>query len=90
MKFRLIVFVTAFILPAFSQAETLNNNAFGKIPLSFEANNGQVDSRVRFLARGPGYGVFFTAEGAVMRLVGTDASVHMKWLGGNRRPRIEG
>src|SRR5262245_8001583 len=90
MKFRLIVFVTAFILPAFAQAETFNNNTFGKIPLSFEANSGQVDSRVRFLARGPGYGVFFKADGAVMRLAGTDATVHMKWAGGNRKPKIEG
>ena len=90
MKFRLIVFFIALITPAFSQAETLNNNTFGKIPLSFEANNGQLDSRIRFLARGPGYGVFFTADGAVMRLVGTDTPVHMKWVGGNRKPRIEG
>src|SRR5262245_50241730 len=90
MKFRLIVFVTAFILPAFAQAETFNNNTFGKIPLSFEANSGQADSRIRFLARGPGYGVFFTADGAVMRLAGTDATVHMKWSGGNRKPKIEG
>ena len=90
MKFRSFVFVIALILPAFSQAETLNNNTFGKIPLSFEANNGQVDGRIRFLARGPGYGVFFTSDGAVMRLLGTDATVHMRWVGGNRKPRLEG
>ena len=29
--------------------------AFGKLPLSFEANRGQLDARVRFMARGPGY-----------------------------------
>jgi hypothetical protein len=29
--------------------------AYGKLPLSFEANQGQTDSRVKFLARGNGY-----------------------------------
>jgi hypothetical protein len=28
--------------------------AYGKLPLSFEANMGQPDSRVQFLSRGPG------------------------------------
>ena len=30
---------------------------FGRIPLSFEANQGQTDPQVQFLARGPGYTV---------------------------------
>lgn len=29
--------------------------SYGKLPLSFEANQGQTDSRVRFLAHGGGY-----------------------------------
>src|SRR5262245_8582904 len=34
--------------------------AFGKLPLSFEINRGQADERVKFLARGNGYGLFLT------------------------------
>src|SRR6266705_3419517 len=32
--------------------------AYGKLPLSFEANRGQTDSRVKFLNRGRGYTLF--------------------------------
>jgi hypothetical protein len=38
------------------------------LPLSFEANQGQTDSKVRFMARGGGFDVFFTPEEAVLRL----------------------
>src|SRR5438128_1500239 len=41
---------------------------FGRIPLSFEANQGQTDPQVQFLARGPGYTVFLTATEAVPAL----------------------
>jgi len=37
-----------------------------KLPLSFERNSGQVDSRVKFFSRGPGYNVFLTDTGAVL------------------------
>jgi hypothetical protein len=39
---------------------------FVKLPLSFEANQGQVDSRVKFLARGAGYSLYLTTTEAVM------------------------
>ncbi len=41
---------------------------YGKLPLSFEANQGQTDARVRFLARGGGYTIFLTADAAVLTL----------------------
>lgn len=41
---------------------------FGKLPLSFEANNGQTDDQVRFLARGQGYRIFLTPQEAVLVL----------------------
>jgi hypothetical protein len=41
---------------------------FGRIPLCFEANEGQTDPQVQFLARGPGYTVFLTATEAVLAL----------------------
>jgi Abnormal spindle-like microcephaly-assoc'd, ASPM-SPD-2-Hydin/Beta-propeller repeat len=42
--------------------------AYGKIPLAFEANSGQTDERVKFLARGAGYTVFLTDRDATLRL----------------------
>ncbi|HLJ95307.1 MAG TPA: SBBP repeat-containing protein [Gemmataceae bacterium] len=42
--------------------------SIGRIPLSFEANQGQTDPQVRYLARGPGYTVFLTATEAVLAL----------------------
>src|SRR5581483_10598416 len=36
------------------------------LPLAFEPKVGQTDSRVQFLARGPGYGLFLTGDGAVL------------------------
>ena len=42
--------------------------AYGKLPLAFEANRGQTDSRVKFLSRGRGYTVFLTSTEAVLAL----------------------
>jgi len=39
----------------------------GRIPLSFEANHGQADRRVTFLAHSPGSTLFLTATDAVLR-----------------------
>src|SRR5215831_18365755 len=36
----------------------------------FEPNVGQTDNRVQFLARGTGYGLFLTNDGAVLSLLG--------------------
>jgi len=41
---------------------------YGKLPLSFEANQGQVDSEVKFLSRGRGYTLFLTGTEAVLQL----------------------
>jgi len=41
---------------------------YGKLPLTFEANRGQTDRRVQFLARGDGYALFLTPTEAVMSL----------------------
>ncbi len=41
---------------------------YGKLPLSFETNDGQTDARVKFLARGKGYSLFLTSNEAVLAL----------------------
>jgi Beta-propeller repeat len=42
--------------------------AYSQSALSFEPNQGQTDAQVRFLSRGPGYGLFLTDTGAVFEL----------------------
>ncbi len=42
--------------------------AYGRLPLQFEANQGQVDASVKFLARGRGYNLFLTSTEAVLVL----------------------
>lgn len=44
------------------------NEAYGKLPLRFEINQGQTDSQVKFLARGSGYNLFLTPSESVMVL----------------------
>lgn len=53
-----------------SQTQLLKT--YGKLPLSFEPNNGQTDSQVKFLARGSGYTLFLTSTEAVLTLHGND------------------
>src|SRR6266852_9290876 len=43
-----------------SQAGLLSG--YGKLPLTFEQNQGQTDARVKFLARGAGYTVFLSDD----------------------------
>ncbi|MDQ3012188.1 MAG: hypothetical protein M3X11_15945 [Acidobacteriota bacterium] len=76
---------------------------YGKLPLSFEANKGQTDARVKFLSRGQGYSFFLTPNEAVMTLnraeakeqgartkKETSAPLRMKLVGANEQPRISG
>jgi hypothetical protein len=54
-----------------AQARVLDQ--YGKLPLSFEANHGQADGRVRFLSRTGGYTLFLTGDEAVLALRGSAA-----------------
>jgi hypothetical protein len=45
---------------------------YGKLPLSFEANQGQADPQVKFLSRGQGYSLFLTPTEAVLQLRNAD------------------
>ncbi len=73
----------------------------GALPLSFEPNVGQVDGRVKFLARGRGYGVYLTATEAALTIgkpVGDAATtrsfqsdvLRMTLVGANPAPRVAG
>jgi len=43
-------------------------SAYGQLPLSFEANEGQTDPHVQFLSRGRGHTLFLTPSDAVLAL----------------------
>src|SRR5262249_46887538 len=65
---------------------------FGRLPLQFEANEGQTDARVQFLARGPGYTLFLTPAEAVFRLqtAGAGNVVRMELVGANPQAGVRG
>jgi hypothetical protein len=42
--------------------------SYGKLPLSFEVNQGQTASQVKFLSRGQGYTLFLTDDTAILAL----------------------
>ena len=65
-------------------------NFFGRLPLSFEPNQGQADSRVKFLARGHGYALFLTNDGAVFTFSETKTAVHMRLQNAATSPQISG
>jgi len=49
------------------------DQAYGKLPLQFEANRGQTDASVEFLSRGRGHTLFLTPTEAVMVLTKREA-----------------
>jgi len=60
------------LIPGPSQPDTATRErlvrSYGQLPLSFEANQGQTDERVKFLSRGRGYTLFLTSGEAVLVL----------------------
>jgi len=50
-----------------ARASALAQN-YGKLPQSFEANQGQTDPRVKFTSSGSGYSLFLTGSSAVLSL----------------------
>ena len=65
-------------------------DAFGRLPLSFELNQGQTDSRVKFLARGQGYGIFLTDNGAAFSFSDSSTPLHMRLKDAAASPRTSG
>jgi uncharacterized repeat protein (TIGR01451 family) len=70
----------------------------GQLPLIFEPNQGQADSRVKFLARGAGYSLFLDTTGAVLAMQTAPASrsgkgekfVSMNLVGANSAATLAG
>lgn len=67
--------------------------AYGKLPLSFEANRGQAAADVAYLSRGRDATLFLTGNEAVLALRNGkrgSAVVRMRLAGAKRQPRIDG
>ena len=80
--------------PAATPAPRLDAN-FGKIPLNFEPNRGQVAPEVQFLSRGPGYALFLTPGEAVLELnkgksASASSTLRMKLLGADASAKAAG
>ncbi len=68
------------------------------LPMFFEPNQGQTDPQVKFLARGSGYGLFLTADEAVLKLHHSATSsqsqsnsvIRMRLDGANSSARVSG
>ena len=58
--------------------------SYGKLPLSFEANQGQVRGPVKFLSHGRGYSIFLTDDEAVLSLKKSSVVSGQSSVAGNR------
>jgi RHS repeat-associated protein len=79
--------------PLAAAAKATQLAAYGNLPLSFEENLGQTDSRVKFLARGPAYQLFLTQASSVLALRSPEArqaAIRMTFAGGNDQPVVTG
>src|ERR1039458_8213301 len=64
---------------------------YGKLPLGFEPNRGQTDTRVQFVSRGAGYTIFLSPTSVTFALQRTaeSAVIRMDLLGANSQLAIE-
>jgi hypothetical protein len=101
----LFSFLFTFAVPVASLADARVSEGYGRLPLHFEANQGQTHKDVRFLARGPGYGLYLTADEAVLVLTRPEAkrdvrgtsepqakpvALRMSLVGAARKPHVSG
>src|SRR5947207_625485 len=83
----LLTLVTGFALPFAAAAETRVSQSYGKLPLHFEANQGQTHQDVRFLARGAGYSLYLTPTEAALTLTKQVSPARKPAAGGKSEPR---
>jgi len=99
-KFALLTFLLGIsCAAAAAPADARVSEAYGRLPLHFEANRGQTNRDVRFLSHGPGYDLYLTANEVVLVLtrarpgVGAPAkpvALRMSLVGGAPRPLVSG
>jgi hypothetical protein len=64
------------------------SNAYSRIPISFEKNEGQTDPRVAFLSRRPGYTLFLSAGGEAALALSGSASARVDGLHSFRSAKV--
>lgn len=82
------------LLPENSSPKPQISETLKKMPMNFTLNTGQTDARVKFMARGRGYGLFLTQTEAVMALNQAQSKrstvLRMQLLQANPQPEITG
>lgn len=79
--------------PVVAETAAPTMETFSKLPLAFERNQGQADSRVAFVAHGIAYSVFLTKQEAVLDLSGPEGRrnvLRMSLASANPNPAISG
>ncbi|HJT58035.1 MAG TPA: SBBP repeat-containing protein [Ktedonobacteraceae bacterium] len=89
-----IVYVSPRAVPGVStktQAAALLKS-YGNLPLAFEANRGQADQSVKFLAHGSGYSSFLDAHEVTLALANktSSAMLNLHFEGANLHPQVVG
>jgi hypothetical protein len=83
------------------KAQTRMSEAYGRLPLYFEANRGQTDDRVKFVSRGTRSNLFLTSTEAVLVLVQPNSqttdrpeqrrvALRMAFVSANPHPAVTG
>jgi hypothetical protein len=88
LKLNLILTIFCFPLVA-GTGRVHATSALARLPLSFEANQGQAERRVKYLARGHGYVLHLTATEVTLAAHSRSGVLRMQFAGGNRHARIE-
>ncbi|TMH84546.1 MAG: hypothetical protein E6H44_14885 [Betaproteobacteria bacterium] len=83
----LLTLATGFALPFAAFAEARVSQSYGKLPLHFEANQGQTHQDVRFLARGSGYSLYLTPTEAALTLTKQVSPARKPAAHGKSEPR---
>ncbi|HEV8644748.1 MAG TPA: SBBP repeat-containing protein [Burkholderiales bacterium] len=92
----LFTFLLSLAGPHPAAADSRVSEGYGKLPLHFEANQGQTHEDVRFLARGSGYSLYLTSGEAVFVLIKASpdkkSDWHRKhdWRSEQERPKVQG
>ena len=76
-------------LPAASPAAAALMADYGRLPLSFEVNAGQIAPEVKFVARGGGYSLFLTDRAAVLSLTKRGVGSRGRTIGAAGGPHAE-
>ena len=95
----LFTVLASFTVPVVAATDARVVESYGRLPLHFEANQGQTQKDVQFLARGPNYGLYLTAGEMVLvlarpsqnaRAEAKPVALHMSLVGAACKPLASG